>query len=375
MTESSGFFTTTPETFYTEEQYNRYNNALKTNGVIAADLTNDGFDAAGMLSVGEYIIPNMLITVNTGHCLIQGYWGYNSSFVDQTIAPNTSGNPRIDRVVERLDKTANTVSLAVITGTPGVSPTPPALTRTPTVWEISLAQVEVINGASTITNSDITDERADPAVCGYATAAYYINEDLNLRGHKVTNLADPTAAQDAATKSYVDAEVAGFSITDVLINADKNWNNKSITNLKTLVVNSVKATASDTLRYSDDPAVFDGGDQYIVAKSVSVPSEYARRGRPSSLRIKFSLMGGTDGVAYAYIDIPAAGIQGTLRSSTSTSLVEYSHDLSGIAGDDKILIYIRYTGTYGAKISNFRIYATDSATTETIGSSGTISWP
>lgn len=375
MTESSGFFTTTPETFYTEEQFSRYNNALQTNGVIPAALTNDGFDAEDKLEVIEAFIPAMEVYVKPGHCMIQGYWGYNDAYKGSAISSNTSGNPRIDRIVERLDKTANTVSLALITGTPGVTPSAPALTRTSTIWEISLAQIEVANGATSITNSDITDERGDPAVCGYATAAYYINEDLNMRGHKAINLADPTTAQDAATKAYVDAEVAGFSITDVLINADKNWNNKSITNLKTLVVNSVKATASDTLRYSDDPEVFDGGDQYIVAKSVSVPSEYARRGRPSSLRIKFSLRGGTDGVAYAYIDIPAAGIQGTLRSSTSTSLVEYSHDLSGIAGDDKILIYIRYTGTYGAKISNFRIYATDSATTETIGSSGTISWP
>lgn len=39
-----------------------------------------------------------------------------------------------------------------------------------------------------------------------------LNDDLNLLNNKVTNLAEPTALTDAATRKYVDAKVAAFSI-------------------------------------------------------------------------------------------------------------------------------------------------------------------
>lgn len=38
------------------------------------------------------------------------------------------------------------------------------------------------------------------------------SSSLNMVSHKITNLADPTAAQDAATKNYVDTAVAGVTI-------------------------------------------------------------------------------------------------------------------------------------------------------------------
>ena len=36
--------------------------------------------------------------------------------------------------------------------------------------------------------------------------------DLNLLNNKVTNLADPAAATDAANRKYVDSKVVAFSI-------------------------------------------------------------------------------------------------------------------------------------------------------------------
>jgi len=40
----------------------------------------------------------------------------------------------------------------VLAGTPGGSPVAPTLTRNTTVWELSLAQISVSNGFSTIVN-------------------------------------------------------------------------------------------------------------------------------------------------------------------------------------------------------------------------------
>ena len=73
---------------------------------------------------------------------------------------------RIDRIILRLDLTARTIAAVKLIGAAGASPSAPALTRSSTVYELSLAQVLVQAGAAAITADDITDERADDDVCG-----------------------------------------------------------------------------------------------------------------------------------------------------------------------------------------------------------------
>jgi hypothetical protein len=67
---------------------------------------------------------------------------------------------RIDRVILRMDTTAQTIRLVVKPGTPGASPTPPTLQtdRTP-YFEIPLYQIYVGAGVTTILNANLTDER------------------------------------------------------------------------------------------------------------------------------------------------------------------------------------------------------------------------
>ena len=61
-------------------------------------------------------------------------------------------------------------SIYVKSGQASTSPTAPALTRTTGgTWELSLAQIYVAAGATSIAQSDITDERANTSVCGYVT--------------------------------------------------------------------------------------------------------------------------------------------------------------------------------------------------------------
>lgn len=75
------------------------------------------------------------------------------------IGTANASNPRIDRVIIRLDWTANTIQLAVLRGTPATSPTAPALTQNSSRWEISLAQILVGANVSTIVAGNVTDER------------------------------------------------------------------------------------------------------------------------------------------------------------------------------------------------------------------------
>ena len=74
---------------------------------------------------------------------------------------------RIDRLVLRYDAAARKTRLQVLEGTPdSASPTAPEITRTALVYDLCLAEIRRPAGSTEITAVDITDTRADEAVCG-----------------------------------------------------------------------------------------------------------------------------------------------------------------------------------------------------------------
>lgn len=101
----------------------------------------------------------MQAKIKTGAAWIKGH--YFEADAEEVLAIGTADgtNPRIDRIIVRLDWSLNTIQLAVLQGTPAVSPTAPALTQNTSRWEISLSQVYVGANVSTITPGNITDER------------------------------------------------------------------------------------------------------------------------------------------------------------------------------------------------------------------------
>lgn len=111
------------------------------------------------------------VDVLAGAALVAGRLVTYDSTTALTIAANASGNPRIDTVVIRADYTLQTAVLAVLQGTPAVSPTPPSLTQTiGTLYEIPIADVAVANAFVSISNANITPrhEWANAALGNYA---------------------------------------------------------------------------------------------------------------------------------------------------------------------------------------------------------------
>lgn len=101
------------------------------------------------------------IDVATGGAYVKGFHYLNDALNTLTVAANASGNPRLDRIIIRIDWSAKTVRLAVLQGTAAATPTLPALTQVyGTTWEISLAYIWLANGFATIGNAEIHDERA-----------------------------------------------------------------------------------------------------------------------------------------------------------------------------------------------------------------------
>lgn len=121
------------------------------------------------LLVTESSPAAMTVDVGLGMAWVDGrYFEVYSAAETLTIPAADGANPRIDRVVVRNDLNARETVLALLEGTPAVTPVAPSLTRDSTTYEISLAQVAVAAGATSVTNSEITDERNNSDVCGIA---------------------------------------------------------------------------------------------------------------------------------------------------------------------------------------------------------------
>lgn len=108
----------------------------------------------------------MQVKVPAGSAVLQGFIFTDDAQETLSVGTANATNPRIDRLVVRRDFGAKTVDYFVRVGTPAGSPSPPALQRDASVWEISLAQITVPANASTIAAGNIADERFSPDVCG-----------------------------------------------------------------------------------------------------------------------------------------------------------------------------------------------------------------
>ena len=147
-------------------------------------ITYDADDASGYLSTrlsGVYSADedfavtangDLTVTVSAGQAWVRpARFRGRSIIMEQpetvTLTAADTVRSRIDRLVLRYDATAKKTSLTVLTGTPdSASPTAPEITRTTLVYDLCLADIRRPAASTAITAADITDTRADEAVCG-----------------------------------------------------------------------------------------------------------------------------------------------------------------------------------------------------------------
>lgn len=109
---------------------------------------------------------DMTITIQEGDANIEGYRYTNTGDLIKTIETADGTLKRIDNVVVRLDLTNRLISAQIIKGTFSDNPSAPALVRSSTIYDIKLAEIYVGAGATSITQSNITDTRFEESVCG-----------------------------------------------------------------------------------------------------------------------------------------------------------------------------------------------------------------
>lgn len=132
----------------TEAQYSKLFRELQDSGVAASADALDfkvSADASGMN-----------VKVQPGFAILRGH-AIESTAVETLTIAASGQSARTDRVVMRLDPTANAITLAVLTGT---SITAPAVTQTDQgIFEVSLGVVAVDANVTNIASTKVTDDR------------------------------------------------------------------------------------------------------------------------------------------------------------------------------------------------------------------------
>lgn len=113
-----------------------------------------------------YEKQNMTVIVKPGKGWINGYFAVNEYDYELTFDNADGVLNRIDRVVLRLDFTNRAIDIAVKKGAFASSPVALTVQRDADAYEIVLADVYIAKGSTSISQSNITDQRLNTALCG-----------------------------------------------------------------------------------------------------------------------------------------------------------------------------------------------------------------
>nr|WP_309101686.1 hypothetical protein [Fredinandcohnia onubensis] len=109
-------------------------------------------------------------SLEPGSAFLEGFMYRNTDNLLFTHDAPDATNPRIDRIVLRLDRnmSARWVRAFIKKGTPTTNPVPPTLQRDDLIYEISLAQARINPGVFNI--ASVIDERFDENVAGLVSS-------------------------------------------------------------------------------------------------------------------------------------------------------------------------------------------------------------
>lgn len=162
MSMRSGFFNSVDgDRLYNAEDMTMPYRNLISNGVFPNPSSNLQVTASS----------GMTVQVLEGSGMFGGCWAHNDAPVLLTLDAAPANLNRIDAVIAKCDNTeaVRAVNLEIKKGSPSSNPVVPEMLRSDNVNEYCLATVRIVPGTVSITQSMITDTRADTSVCGWVT--------------------------------------------------------------------------------------------------------------------------------------------------------------------------------------------------------------
>jgi hypothetical protein len=215
MSESSGFFNAVADSggnydrTYAAEFFADYFNSFVTNGVFPNPSTN-----LQVLAVGT----DMRVYVSTGKAWINGYYYKNSASLYFTLGTADGSSNRIDRLVLRYDIANRKISAVVKSSGYATTPTAPALQQDSDYYELAIADVYVGAGVTEITQSVITDQRSNTALCGWVNSLIQVDTTTLFTQYE-TWFAEQKAAHAADNTTWKDAMAVNLAEFKAAFNA------------------------------------------------------------------------------------------------------------------------------------------------------------
>ncbi len=166
MAEQSGFFNANLvngeyDRVYLAESFAKYFASFISNGVFSGKLSE--------LGVSQLASPAMKVEVLSGFGFINGYWYENTSNLSFNIDAADGVLNRIDSIVLQWSKSLRSIKAVIKKGTPASAAAAPIVQRDANIYELKIADIYIAAGATSITQANITDKRADTSVCGFVT--------------------------------------------------------------------------------------------------------------------------------------------------------------------------------------------------------------
>jgi microcystin-dependent protein len=183
------------------------------------DFRGDGYvkSSGSELAVVQHTPALMGVDIGTGEAWIKGCWCSNTPLIMIAIPAADATFPRIDRVVLRNYIVGRrTIEAVVIEGEPAAVPVAPAVTRTSDTYDIVLADIAVAAGATSILTANITDQRADPTLCGISSplrvrvADIVTGTPLSMLGFLLDGVSTPSTDNDGVPLSYLQSRALTY---------------------------------------------------------------------------------------------------------------------------------------------------------------------
>lgn len=155
MTLTSGPFNTGAGASFAEDSWSWLIGAAVADGVI-----QQGNALIDLLKFAVSADSSIMgVYVATGRAVVRGHYVANDATASVTLTAAHATLSRLDRIVLKLDRSADEITLDKVTGTAAGSPVAPALTRDNTIWMIPLAEVLVDPAVGIIAAGKVTDDR------------------------------------------------------------------------------------------------------------------------------------------------------------------------------------------------------------------------
>lgn len=159
---------------------------------------------------------------------------------------------------------------------------------------LGLAGVAVSGSASDLSSGTLNAARTPALNTITAPAA-----SLSMNSQAITNLLDPTNAQDAATKNYVDNAVAGLAWKDAA--RVKSTANVTVSNPGTAVFDGVTLSAGDRILLASQTAGAENGVYAFVASGSAMTRTTDADSQSDLLGMAIYVQEGTAGAGTAWV--------------------------------------------------------------------------